>query len=336
MAAMNLSLKMAPGEQIKAGLGFILTHFTAFAFPRTISTRTTQGRQILVNSRAEALARFKQANYLDCRINAYSKHDIIGDPNFVFIDIDSTNKKLIDKILDARLKSINAHPTVLFTGNGYHIYQPIESICIDELSMFAKFDGETSKQFLRFAEGYLSHKKSDPNHNPSFSSCMVRIPGSINSKNHLYVQLVQPWDGNRPHIKLLLREFYDWMLKRQKKQEDLLARYSNYSCSSYDGPQQRRKWIEKNLLKTALNDYRKTTVNLILAPYLVNIRKLSLKQGTNVIQKWLELCKTERPLDFNPRAHTIAALTTAKKSGYKPMSLSTLRLKNHALYWALR
>ena len=81
--------------QVKTGLNFILIHFIAFAFPRTISTKTTEGRQILVNNKVEALARFKQANYLDCRINAYSKHDIKGDPNFIFIDIDSTNESLL-------------------------------------------------------------------------------------------------------------------------------------------------------------------------------------------------------------------------------------------------
>jgi hypothetical protein len=134
-------------KEVKTGLDFILGHFAVFAFPRTISTKTTEGRQVWVNNKAEALARFKQANYLDCRINAYSKHDIKGDPNFIFIDIDSTQQSTIDRILKGRLQSINANPTVLFTGSGYHIYQPIQSVCINELGTFATFE-EPSRQFL--------------------------------------------------------------------------------------------------------------------------------------------------------------------------------------------
>jgi hypothetical protein len=53
------------------GLDFILGHFRQPIWPRTISTRTTEGRQLVVDSREEALARFAQSNWLDCRISAY-------------------------------------------------------------------------------------------------------------------------------------------------------------------------------------------------------------------------------------------------------------------------
>ena len=321
-------------EQVKTGLDFILSHFAAFALPRTISTKTTEGRQVWVNNKAEALARFKQANYLDCRINAYSKHDIKGDPNFIFIDIDTTDQSTIDRILGGRLQSIKAHPTVLFTGGGYHIYQPIKSVCIDELGTFANFinyEG-VSRQFLKFAEMYLSDNKCDSNHNPSFNSCMVRIPNSINSKNSLDVKIVQSWDGKRPDIRLLLGSFYAWMLTRQKKQQYISDAYSVYSSSKLAT---KRKWIEDNLLQTALNDCRKTIVNLVLAPYLVNIQHLSFEQASRIIQEWLDLCRTVRPLDFNAKHFTDASLTAVRKSGYKPMSLSTLKKKNSTLYQML-
>jgi non-catalytic primase subunit PriX-like protein len=318
-------------EQVKIGLEFILGHFAAFPFPRTISTKTTQGRQICVYNKAEALARFKQSNYLDCRINAYSKHDIREDPNFIFIDIDNTDKKAIDRLLGGRLQSINAHPTVLFTGSGYHIYQPIQSICINELGTFATFE-EPSRQFLRFAERYLSDNKCDFNHNPSFKSCMVRIPGSINSKNTLEVKVVQSWNEKRADIRLLLGSFYAWILTRQKKRQEIAAAYS---ISTNKNPKQKRKWIEDNLLQTALNDYRKTIVNLVLAPYFVNIQGLSIEQASSIIQQWLDLCKTERTLDFNPKHLVNEALITARKSHYKPMSLSNLKEKNSTLYQRL-
>jgi hypothetical protein len=51
---------------VEEGLDFILSHFKE-GFPRTISTKTIEGRQIVVYNKDEALARFKAANYLDCR-----------------------------------------------------------------------------------------------------------------------------------------------------------------------------------------------------------------------------------------------------------------------------
>ena len=41
-------------------------------------------------------------------------------------------------------------------------------------------------------------------------------------------------------------------------------------------------WIEK-LLDTPIDDYRKSAVGLILAPYLVNIKKLSYDDALNII-----------------------------------------------------
>jgi hypothetical protein len=85
-------------------LDFILSHFKE-GFPRTISTNTTEGKQVVVYSKKEALAWFKAANYLDCKINAYPKFvEWKGihrqAPNFIFIDLDQGRFKLIDRVLD--------------------------------------------------------------------------------------------------------------------------------------------------------------------------------------------------------------------------------------------
>ena len=34
---------------------------------------------------------------------------------------------------------MNGHPTVLWTGNGYHIYEPMEGFILEEEEVFAKF-----------------------------------------------------------------------------------------------------------------------------------------------------------------------------------------------------
>ena len=314
-------------EEIKRGLEFILTHFAAFGFPRTISTKTTEGRQLLVNNRAEALARFKQANYLDCRINAYSNHDIKGDPNFIFIDIDSTDKILLDKVLTGKFQSIEAHPTVLYTGNGFHIYQSIKSICLDEVGTFSTYSNP-SRQFLKFAETYLSNNECDPNHNPSFKSCLVRIPNSVNSKNGMQVEIVQSWNGQRPDIRLLLGSFYAWILTEAKKQQEKISKIitnSNFRKSEI-------KWIENSLLKTPIEDYRKNAIALILAPYLINIRKISYDNSFSIIKKWLTTCNELRHLDSNFDDRIKTSLYTAMRKQTLPMRLDTLEDRNRELH----
>ena len=66
----------------------------------------------------------------------------------------------------------------------YHIYLPVEAFLLEEESEFARF-GYPSRKFIQFSEEFLSAKKADPCHTKglSFKNCMLRIPGSINSKN---------------------------------------------------------------------------------------------------------------------------------------------------------
>jgi hypothetical protein len=323
-SSISENLGVATEIEIRQGLNFILKHFAAMDFPRKISTKTTEGRQILVNDKPQALARFKQANYLDCRISAYTELD--DSPNFLFVDIDIKNdlKHVLKSI--SRFKGINAKPTVLFTGNGYHIYLPIESVQLEKIADFANYV-EPSKQFLRFAARYLSNGLSDSSHNPSFKSCMVRVPGSINSKNGEHVKIVQQWDGNRPDILMLMGSFYAHLATKQKTEKELAKINSKFPKRNNSGI----KWIE-SLLSTPLDDYRKTIVNLVLAPYLINIRRLQRDESYTIIKSWLELCSARRKLDFNPGHLINAALANVRKTNYKPMRLDTLKARNFAIY----
>jgi hypothetical protein len=84
----------------------------------------------------EVLAYFKASNYEDCRINAYpsfTKYEGINrtPSSFLMIDTDLkdfVSKDKLDRALIRILKiktSIHGRPTVLWTGNGYRIYQPM-------------------------------------------------------------------------------------------------------------------------------------------------------------------------------------------------------------------
>jgi hypothetical protein len=221
------------------GLEFVLGHFLEPIWPRTISTHATKGRQILVFSKEEAHARFKQANYLDCRINAYPDYiEFSGinrqTPNFILIDIDKEQFKserafwsAVNKTIQNLKKTLDANPTIIWTGNGVHIYQPLHAIVLEQESLFSRFN-QPSRHFLRFAARYLSSSQSDPRNTPTFKSCLVRIPGSYNYKNIRQsndttnsvskVRIIQRWDQVRPRINPLLYEFYIFLADQKLKE----------------------------------------------------------------------------------------------------------------------
>jgi hypothetical protein len=224
---------------IEDGLNCILSHFPEkeAIWPRRISTKTTGNSTLAVYSKEEALARFKQANFLDCKICAYPyyvewKGINRQTPNLIFIDEDESSfksREALDNGLTNTLKRINdklpnAEPSILWSGHGYHIYLPVKAFVLEQENQFNKFE-QPSRRFIQFAEQYLSNKKSDPCHSftMSFKNCMLRVPGSFNAKlesEPIEVKLIQRWNGVRPSIKPLLFDFYLYLqdLKLKKLQ----------------------------------------------------------------------------------------------------------------------
>jgi hypothetical protein len=137
------------------------------------------------------------------------------------------DRALVRTLNNIKAKLDNAYPTVIWSGHGYHIYLPVEAFVLEEESIFAKFD-QPSRKFIQFAEQFLSNKKSDPCHRftMSFKNCILRVPGSFNSKSEprIQVKIIQRWDGVRPSIKPLLSELYVylqcekimWIYRQQK------------------------------------------------------------------------------------------------------------------------
>lgn len=156
---------------------------------------------------------------------------------------------------------------------------------MENITEFNGFD-RPSEQFLRFAKYSLSNNKADKNNNPSFKSCLLRVPNSINSKYNKQVTIVQKWNGYRPRLTIdLMNEFLIYLIqkkidednRRRRDQKILEARRSkngnNNYCYYYD-------WIATKILPNPFSDYRKLAVGLILAPYLVVIKKLPLRNHT--------------------------------------------------------
>ena len=100
------------------------------------------GYQVEVFNKRKILKYFKVSTYEDCRINAYPSfteyHSINRTPiSFLTVDLDlkdfadekKKGKAVFERALNKTVQniksSIGGNPTVLWTGNGYHVYQPI-------------------------------------------------------------------------------------------------------------------------------------------------------------------------------------------------------------------
>ena len=331
---------------------FILNHLSGTLFPRRISTAATKGAQFTVYDKDEMIKAYTKADWINCRVSAYpllSDAEFCGRsrkqaPDFLFIDLDigpSKNEEEHRRALKETLRNIKrqfgGYPTVLWSGNGYHVYQPMHALILEDVADFIKFE-QPSIKFLRFAERQLSNNKCDPAHNPSFKSCMIRLPGSLNakciakgleSKAGAEVKIIQNWNGLRPKIPYqFYKDFLAYLVKERKEELQRLARHCKNTTNSITS---QIPWIE-TLLQTPIEDYRKHALDLIIAPYLIVVRRLSSEQALRIIEVWLDKCNKVRRLDFDPRYKIKTALKNVSKSNIPPMKLETLKQRNSELH----
>ncbi|MGC1134465.1 MAG: hypothetical protein WA941_16675 [Nitrososphaeraceae archaeon] len=337
----------------KEDLDFILLHMSEPKWPRTVSTKATDGRQVVVNSKEEAFAYFKAANYLDCRISAYpfwrpsTLSDFVGiknaiPPNFIMIDLDLSNfndevnaATTTNRVLRKTLKRINhllcVTPTIIWSGNGYHIYIPISAVILEDIKEFVNIE-QASTKFMRFAEWYLSLGKSDPAHNStvSLNNCMLRVPGTYNSKNNTMVKIIIKWDNRRPKITLLLGSFCAYLKDKRLKEQRLLQQNAVTTTLSVA---KNILWIDR-LLQIAISNGRKYCIWRILVPYLVNRKCMSAEQSTIIITDWLNRCARLAKLNFNSNSRIDYAIRHVGK--YGPVHQEMVRKEHNTLYEMLK
>jgi hypothetical protein len=253
----------------------------------------------------------------------------------------------LDGALKNTLKNIKekihaAYPTILRSGNGYHIYLPIGAFILELEGVFKDFE-QPSRKFLRWAEQYLSNNKADPSHSItiSFKNCMLRIPSSHNSKNvsknngikddSTKVEIIQKWNGYRPAINYLLRDFRRYLIQgeidRRNKDKCRKKKHGSYNHDT----ENKMNWIEI-LLETPIEDYRKFAVWRILAPYLINVRKVTYNDAFDIIKDWLSKCDSVCRLDFSAGYKIKYDLHTAAKIGYYPIGFDKLKKENRGLH----
>jgi Primase X len=267
-----------------------------------------------------------------------------------FADERKKGKAALDRVLISTLKSIKESiggtPTVLWTGNGYHVYQPVSGFILEEYETFYEFtkyvDKDLTSIFIQFAEEFFTNYAADRLHNPTVKSCLVRIPGSLNSKctergQDAEIKIIQKWDESRPSIQPMLREFRRWLIQKRiddveelKKQE---KKHSKFQMTVYKNQQPINtiKWIEKGVLEHPLSDHRKYIVWRILSPYLLNVKKLPKEEAYSVMKEWLDKCDKLEKLSFDPKTKIKDGLKGASK-GYFPISLEKLKEENRQLY----
>jgi Primase X len=358
-------------QLVLEGIELILSLFVVVGqqrlFPRTIMTRHTKG-QIVVNSKEEVVHYFEIAGYEDCRLNAYPaflskaeeqdyKKGInlnLFAPNILFIDLDAKrfkSGKELQRALRQIVKNIayllhGVKPLVLWSGHGYHIIVAVKATeTLEQFEHFRPYTNEPSKEFLQFAEHFLSLSKADPANNPSFKSCLLRVPYTFNSKcieegmEDAEVKIVQQWDSSQQlqQIDNLLVEFQTYLIDKRLKaevKEEKTVKNRHYSCNSAD-LHNTIPYIEK-LLNQSLEDYRKAAISLILAPYFVNVQRLTDADSFSRIKEWVLKCnlvkKLEPSLDYFDDLIN-RAIERAKETGIKPLKFEeTLKYKNTELY----
>jgi len=339
----------------------ILSHFPdqIQLFPRKMMT-FSKPWQFSVSSVKEIFEQCKNSDFIDCRINAYPEYTefkgiIRQPPNLIFIDLDLANFKMNRKNLDLRLKrtlkkieEYNGFPTVLWTGNGYHIYLPINAIVLDQESIFLKerfpnlfsaigrySNWSISEVFLKYAEIFFTKGKADPQHRPKYKTCLIRISGCYNSKllnrglskEESLIKIVQKWNGIRIPIQCLLKDFRRWIVQEEYNQR--IESSQRRVLRSITRKSNTYPWIE-NLLQISLDDHRKYCIFHILVPYLVNVRGLSSEEVKKILGDWLSKCNKENPLNFNHVAEIERGIKYVRN--FRPMSLAKLQTNNKDLY----
>ena len=137
---------------------------------------------------------------------------------------------------------------------------------------------------------------------------MVRVPGSFNSKlvqlnekgeivnisESAEVRIIQKWNGVRPSIKPLLPEFYIYLADSKIKEIHRNRKLVSIRGANY-GNCKKIRWIE-TLLQIPISDHRKYALWRIIAPYLINVKKLSYEDALSIISGWLNKCDKSKSL----------------------------------------
>ncbi len=84
------------------------------------------------------------------------------------------------------------------------------------------------------------------------------------------------------------------------------------------------EWVER-LLQNPIADGRQRVVNLILAPYLVNVKKLDVDSAYKIISDYIEKCKALDPSTKLTNSQIRYQCIYSKEKGMRPLSLQNAK-----------
>jgi hypothetical protein len=171
-------------------------------------------------------------------------------------------------------------------------------------------------------EFLLSWGDADTGHNPSFNSCMARVPGAINSNNRAKVCVLEQWNGYRLSLRPLYRPFLNDLMTTEDRSSTTVTVKGKVS------------WMEK-LYQTSVYDARKCAIQRIFCPYF--IRRMSKEEAYTIIKDWCNRClalPNARKLDVDIEYYLDWALRRRKDFSYlRPQTLKIVHpeLYNHVI-----
>lgn len=225
--------KRRRSEKVREGIKCILSHFKEPIFPRTIrSINTTyHGSQFkVVYDEKQMFRTYEQSKFIDCRVSIYpslyatKEYSNDKDVNVQLADLisfdlyksifmrESAQIKALYAILQGFKKFLAARPTILCSGNAFHIYQPIGLHPTERIEEFRNciINGYPALGlFLRLS-------KLDPCHvQQPYNPSMLLIPGTLSSnceegEERQEITIIQRWDGHRPKIDSVLIDLHQY------------------------------------------------------------------------------------------------------------------------------
>jgi hypothetical protein len=90
-------------------------------------------------------------------------------------------------------------------------------------------------------------------------------------------------------------------------------------------------WIEK-LLTMSIADHRKYCIWHILAPYLINVRKLQNNDAADTIREWLKRCNSVKRISLDETSRIRYNIQSVRKKGFYPIGWNKLKIDNVGLY----
>jgi hypothetical protein len=352
--------------EVREGLTFILNHLDGL-WPRMISTYATKGAQKEVKNFTEAMAWFKAANFLDCRISAYPRYtnDYINRtgiaPTVLLVDIDREHFRIAEEFESVVTRTysnfydvLGSRPTQLATGGGIHFLARQQVGVFEKSETFSKFD-QPGRRFMQYEEQILTDGKGDQSHwnTVSFNNMLLRIPFSLNSKlvqlddkggiidipYDARIRIEKRWDEDIPIVgRTLLMQYYTYLQfsiirdrqkQRQRTRDRLYGRAKECrQINTHD-----YDYIQK-LINKPLDDFRKFCIWRVFVPYFVNIKGLSGSGTFDQVKSWLDRCNSISRLGFNIKQKIDYELDHVGK--FTPIRVDQLKSEHNRLYTRLQ